>query len=132
MFERIKQLRHFLKLTQKQFAEAISTSPQNITKYEKGDIQPSSDLLSRMYKQFSVNTHWLLTGEGQMFVNDGCVCESPSYNTDNTDPEIDEMVELLKNMPAEKRHECLILCREKKLLFDIMNERTQKSKKQAG
>lgn len=128
--KRFKEIRELKKLSQVEFADLLSVLPTTISKYERGEIKPSTDFLANLCRVFNININWLLTGQGEMFLNQNCVCEkSPTYNTD---PEIDEMVELLKNMPAEKRHECLILCREKKLLFDIMSERIQKSKKQAG
>jgi transcriptional regulator with XRE-family HTH domain len=129
--ENFRAARDKLNLSQDTIASEFNVSQKTVSNWDRGRNEPPIEFIRSFCSKYHININWLLTGEGKMFVNENCLCEkSPSYN--NTDPEIDEMVELLQNMPAEKRHECLILCREKKLLFDIMSERIQKSKKQAG
>ena len=120
----------FLSLSQDTIASEFGVSQKTVSNWDRGRNEPSIVFIRSFCSKYGVDINWLLTGQGEMFLNQNCVCEKSPTN--NTDPEIDEMVELLKNMPAEKRHECLILCREKKLLFDIMSERIQKSKKEAG
>ena len=126
-----RAVREKLNLSQDVIASEFGVSQKTVSNWDRGRNEPSIDFIRSFCSKYSVNINWLLAGQGEMFVNENCFCEkSIYYNT--VDPEISEVVELLKNMPADKRHECLILCREKKLLHDIMKERSQKSKKQAG
>ena len=65
---RIRFIRKELGMTQKAFAESldVSLSYQNdIEKYRK---TPSIDLILRIAKKYHVNTHYVLTGEGDPFI----------------------------------------------------------------
>lgn len=89
--ERLKALRKEAGLTQKELAEQIETSQQNIGFWEKGDRNPKHEALVKLANFFKVSTEYL-TGE-----------------TDNKNPE-DELsdVEILyrknsKNMTPEQK-----------------------------
>lgn len=64
---RLKKLRKEKNLNQSEFASLIGTSQANISRYEKGEIIPSSDFLSKIADKLGVNLNWLLTGKGSMF-----------------------------------------------------------------
>lgn len=54
--ERIKKYRKEKKLTQKQLGELIGVSATNITKYEKGDLKISADMISRIANALEVTS----------------------------------------------------------------------------
>ena len=67
MNERIKNLRVTLDMTQKEFADALGTTRDNVSGYEIGRRNPSEGMISLIVKTFNVNETWLRTGEGEMF-----------------------------------------------------------------
>ena len=67
--ERIIELRHCLKLSQRAFAKAVYVSNGYLAGIELGNNQVKDRLVHLISSTFSVNKHWLLTGEGRMFNN---------------------------------------------------------------
>jgi transcriptional regulator with XRE-family HTH domain len=65
--ERIKELRNTLKLSQRAFAKAIYVSNGYLAGIELGHNEVKDRLIHLISSAFSVNKHWLLTGEGRMF-----------------------------------------------------------------
>ncbi|MCL2196113.1 MAG: helix-turn-helix domain-containing protein [Treponema sp.] len=64
---RIIELRHALKLSQRAFAKAIYVSNGYLAGIELGHNEVKDRLVYLISNTFSVNKHWLLTGEGRMF-----------------------------------------------------------------
>jgi len=80
MPERIKQLRQREGLTQQEMGSRVGKSQQAWGRYEKGRSTPSVDVLRKIVNEFEVNTHWLLTGEGQnQLSEDGGEVDVPIY-----------------------------------------------------
>lgn len=68
---RIKFIRDILNLNQTEFGKKLNINHAvSISKYERGDINPSSDFFSNIAKTFHVNLNWLLVGEGDVFQSD--------------------------------------------------------------
>lgn len=65
--ERIKMIRKALNLTQEQFAEGIRRARNTIAQFEMGIRVPSDRTIEDICVTYSVNEHWLRTGEGEMF-----------------------------------------------------------------
>jgi len=65
--ERIIELRHTLKLSQRAFAKAVYVSNGYLAGIELGHNEVKDRLVHLISSAFSVNKHWLLTGEGRMF-----------------------------------------------------------------
>lgn len=53
--------------SKQEFARAINISPSKLSIYMSGGYLPSSETLQRIAK-IGVNVHWLLTGEGEMMI----------------------------------------------------------------
>lgn len=68
MYERIKELRKHLNLTQQRFADAIGLKRNSVAQIESGDRSPSNSVINNICKTFDVNEVWLRTGEGEMFL----------------------------------------------------------------
>ncbi len=66
--DRIKELRKFKSLSQKDFGEFIQLSLMNVSDIERGKVKPSIDVIRKISKSFRVSPTWLLTGEGEMFL----------------------------------------------------------------
>ena len=59
-YERIKELRLSLGITQVQLANKLGVTKQCVSNWESGYIQPSIDMLVRIAKTFSVSADYLL------------------------------------------------------------------------
>jgi len=68
--KRIKEFRKSLPLSQGEFAKKLSTSKGYLSEIETGKSQPGAVIISTFVDIFSINGHWLLTGEGEMFLSD--------------------------------------------------------------
>lgn len=67
MSSRIKLIRKTLKLSQREFGEALGVSRDVISNIEYGRVKPKDLLLRHICQQYKVNIHWLETGKGDMF-----------------------------------------------------------------
>ncbi|MCL2067052.1 MAG: helix-turn-helix domain-containing protein [Treponema sp.] len=65
--ERIKEVRHALKLSQRVFAKTVYISNGYLADVELGHNKVKDRLIHLISSAFSVNKHWLLTGQGRMF-----------------------------------------------------------------
>lgn len=69
---RIKELRLYLHMTQKDFGEKISVAQTYLSQIEKGD-RPATEKIIKIilledWDGKTVNETWLQTGEGEMFI----------------------------------------------------------------
>lgn len=51
------------------FAKVLGVSMAMLGNYERGNNVPDANVLARYQREFSVNINWLLTGDGQKFIN---------------------------------------------------------------
>jgi transcriptional regulator with XRE-family HTH domain len=65
--DRIKRLRKYLDLTQKEFGERIGIKGNTVAQYELGRNEPIDAVLSLICREYNVNESWLRSGEGEMF-----------------------------------------------------------------
>jgi len=65
--KRIKEIRQGLRISQREFAKAIYVSYGYLSEIETGQKEANDRLIHLISSAFSVNKHWLLTGEGRMF-----------------------------------------------------------------
>ena len=65
--ERIKEVRSTLKLSQRAFSKVVYVSNGYLADIELGHNEVKDRLVHLISSAFSVNKHWLLTGEGRMF-----------------------------------------------------------------
>ncbi|MCL1932064.1 MAG: helix-turn-helix domain-containing protein [Treponema sp.] len=65
--ERIKEIRHTLHKSQRDFAQSVYVSCGYLSEVETGHKEVKDRLVHLIASAFSVNKHWLLTGKGRMF-----------------------------------------------------------------
>ena len=65
--DRIKEIRHTLNKSQREFASAVYISNGYLSEIETGHKEVKERLIHLISSAFSVSKHWLLTGEGRMF-----------------------------------------------------------------
>lgn len=66
---RLKHIRTIKNLTQLDFGSAIGVTKQAIANVESSHSNPSIDFLSKLIENFNVNVNWLITGKGELFMN---------------------------------------------------------------
>jgi transcriptional regulator with XRE-family HTH domain len=66
--KRLKRIRKGLGLTQREFAKSIGISEATLRRYESGQNFPDAGVLERIANKYGVNTHWLVTGRGTIFL----------------------------------------------------------------
>ena len=67
---RFKAFRESLGLAQTEFAKQSKISQADISNIERGERQPSKANIIRLVQTFNLNASWLLTGEGEPFLQE--------------------------------------------------------------
>lgn len=68
MNERIKTIREDRKLSQSEFADMLDLKRNSISLIELGKRNPSDRTINDICREFSVNEHWLRTGDGEPYI----------------------------------------------------------------
>ena len=115
---RLKEIRKKLHLTQFEIAKALKVNPASISQFESNKVKPSIDTLLKLSDAYDVNIHWLLTGRGSMFLDNGTKMKAdvPMFTRKFTDDEHsglsdreyiekvqDEVLELRKDLDELRR-----------------------------
>jgi len=66
--DRFKELRENLRFNQSELARLIDANPSIISDIERGEKEPSKKIISALIIKYKINSNWLLTGEGEMFI----------------------------------------------------------------
>jgi transcriptional regulator with XRE-family HTH domain len=69
VYERIKEIRTTLGLSQVEFAKRIFVSKGFYSDIEVGKKKINDRIIFIVAKQFNVNVEWIKTGEGEMWTN---------------------------------------------------------------
>ena len=87
IYQRFKELRKYLKMTQEEFGKELGRTKMAISYYEKGERNIDNSIILLLQEKFNVNTDWLINGNGSMFLSDnekkadsGVVSIASSYN----------------------------------------------------
>ena len=91
--KRIKEAREFLGIGQKEFAKKIGIIYQTLSKYERSEIKPTTEILTKLTEIHGININWLLTGNGNMFIE-----EEKKSNT-----KANEIIEAYEKLPEDKQ-----------------------------
>jgi|GEM_PF-6717952 len=97
---RIKAVRNYHKLKQAEMAAVINVHLQTFSRYERGLLMPSVEVISLIVEKFNVNPQWLLSAEGEMLKDDSTF-KDKSLNFSADDPRILIIVEWLRANPED-------------------------------
>lgn len=104
--ERIKTIREDRKLSQSEFADMLDLKRNSISLIELGKRNPSDRTINDICREFSVNEHWLRTGEGEPYIK-------------GSDDELAELVgRLYKDKGSMRYKMSLELCRSMEKMTD--------------
>jgi len=67
--KRIHKIRKALNLTQEAFGKSLDTSKASLSEIENGKYKAGIELLEKLVKKHHVNLHFVITGEGDMFIS---------------------------------------------------------------
>ena len=65
---RIRMLRERLNYSQEAFAAPAGLNFHQISKFERAEVLPTTEAIIRLCDAHNLNSHWLLTGVGKMFI----------------------------------------------------------------
>ncbi len=85
--ERVVKARETLGFKQSEFAKRIELAAQSLARYEKNKVKPSVDFITKLTNMFNINSNWLLTGKGNMLLNEKSLPvaqEQPLEDDENT------------------------------------------------
>jgi len=68
--QRIREARLAKSLEQARLAAKLDIATRTLQRWEKGEQIPAGNFLMKIAKRTDVSSHWLLTGEGEMYVRD--------------------------------------------------------------
>ncbi len=92
--ERFKKVRKTIKIAQEQLAKEFNLKQRAVSYWETGDNEPPLNVLTVFCSKYNVNINWLLTGEGDMLINNKN--KSPQIEDLNLVPEIQDLIKDLK------------------------------------
>lgn len=70
IYQRFRQVRKCLKMTQTDFGEKIGKTMRSVQEYERGTRNITDGVLLNLQETFNVNPNWLRTGTGSMFLEE--------------------------------------------------------------
>lgn len=95
---RLKALMKALNLTQTEFAVSLGMTQPNVNRMMSGRNKISMEVLNGLGKEYKhVNLHWLLTGYGEMFLDESLAIgvmtnkNAVAYNTKETLEEVQRL-----------------------------------------
>jgi len=68
--DRLKEARNFTKLSQEALAFETGSQRTTVAGYESGVSLPKADFLIELNIKYGISPNWILTGEGNMLIND--------------------------------------------------------------
>ena len=95
--KRLKEVRINKGLTQVAIANVLSVSQTNYNRYEKGVVEPNIQFLQSFSREFNVNLNWLLTGQGEMFLDSPGQPPAKPPKNPKKDPE-EQLAQLKKSV----------------------------------
>lgn len=84
---RMKEIRTYFQLNQKEFCQRINLSPSRLSDIEAGNTNPSFNTLLAISENYSVSLDWLVAGKGEMLSS---IINTSAFNSEQLILEQDE------------------------------------------
>lgn len=118
---RIKKIREFNKLNQRDFASSIKIGQSTLAMFENGQRKPKAIHIEQICSKYNVNEEWLRSGIGEPYISKtGKFSELISNLEDSDDDFIKDLLIAYMNLDNNS----------KKALQKLAKEMTEKRKKQ--
>lgn len=103
MNERLKELRKYLNISQKVFAEKLGITDSGLSNLESGKRNLTEQMVISICREFNVNRAWLTDGVGEMFTNlPETILDELALQFELSDVEKDLVADFCK-LPKEQR-----------------------------
>ena len=102
--DRVKVLRKYLKLSQKDFGARVDMSQGHLTNVETGKRELIDKNIKLICMVFNVDENWLRTGQGNMFISTGNDLIEKLTNEYHLNDAEQKIVASFCRMDEEKRH----------------------------
>ncbi len=66
----LQKIRKYFRISQEEMSNKTNTTYRAYTSYERGDRNPSLELIKNLNENLGINLNWYFTGEGLMFRNE--------------------------------------------------------------
>lgn len=134
--KKIKELRKKRGLNQTEMAELLGVHLQTVSRYERGELTPSPEILSVLAEKFKVDINWLFADENEInsataYSTEPVPATSIADKRDDyygCDPVIDKINILLAMMDSGQRQDVLRYVEERKLLAGLKVEKQRKAR----
>ncbi len=113
--DRVKVLRKYLNLSQKDFGARVDMSQGHLTNVETGKRELIDKNIKLICMVFKVNENWLRTGQGNMFISTGNDLFERLTNEYHLNDSEQKIITSFCRMDEEKRHFIT------EILFDIFD-----------
>jgi hypothetical protein len=112
--ERLKKIIGELNASEKSFSISVGIKPQNITQFKNGERPIPSKLWVAVIRQFpQFNARWIITGEGDMYIQNGTTGSIIKSANRVSEPEINYgKVKELEDENSKLKNE-LLQCKDK-------------------
>lgn len=132
--ERLRFIMKLMHLSGRKFARQTNIPYTTLRKIIEERNEPSAENLRKIASSCGLNIHWLLTGEGEMFLSKptsfigtkGRLFFSPSKSPSREDEEstglMEMILEMLDGMPVEDLRDIQKHIEEKKQMKDLLKE----------
>lgn len=97
--QRVRKVRKYLRISQKEFAVHLNISNTYLSEIESGKFRPGFEFFVNMVTKFDVNIKYLVTGEGDFFID--TEKNSKKYYGENSE-HIEEMLRDFEHIPMVK------------------------------
>ena len=84
--DRFKNIRKGLGLNQSELARSLGVNPSIISDIERGDKEPSKKIISALIIKYRINSNWLLTEKGEIFI------KSDTHEKSRLEQSLDETI----------------------------------------
>lgn len=98
MKDRVREIRQHFDLSQEGFGERIGMSRAGVSRIENGIVNPTTQTIKSICREFGVNYLWLTEGEGDVYRDDNRALHEliDSLMVDATDAERDAFHDLAR------------------------------------
>jgi transcriptional regulator with XRE-family HTH domain len=110
LYERIKQIRKSLHLSQQAFGKKLGVSRDVIANIEYDRVKPQKIFIKHLCATLSVSEKWLTDGEGEMFTEDN--------------KDLAQAIEIFESLDPNLQHYAL---QQVKSLLELQKRRVKKS-----
>lgn len=103
MNERIREIREYYELSQRDFAKKIDVGASTLAMFETGNRIPKDIHIRRICDEFNVNETWLKSGEGAMLKDNDDIIKQATILLGKKDTDFEALIKTFSKLNSENR-----------------------------